>query len=55
MDAGTKIMEKGWNVDDLIAHVQKHGAEIGKDNDGQIVIYTDLFQHTDGALYSDPS
>jgi len=51
---GTQILGNRWNVDDLIRHLRIEGAEVGKDNDGQIILYTGLFQAQDGSLYSEP-
>jgi len=51
---GTKIIDANWNVDSLIRHLQIEGAEVGEDNDGQIILYTGLYQTKDGSLYSEP-
>lgn len=50
----TQIYGKGWNVDTLAAHITKHGAEADKDNEGQIILYTDLYEHGDGTLHDHP-
>lgn len=39
-----------WNLDTIIEYISKNGAEIGEDNDGQIVIYTNLFENEAGVL-----
>jgi effector-binding domain-containing protein len=31
-----------WNLDTIIEYIKVHGAEIGEDNEGQIIIYTNL-------------
>lgn len=49
-----KVFNEDWNVDDLIAHIRKHGANVEQDNDGQIMLYTDLFIHKDGCLHTHP-
>lgn len=49
-----RIAEPGWNVDTLVAHIQANGASVETDNYGGIVLYIDLFEHSDGALYNKP-
>jgi hypothetical protein len=39
-----------WNLDTLIRLIVVHGAEVGEDNDGQIVIYTGYRESEDGSL-----
>ena len=36
----------------LLAIMDQYGYEL--DNDGQVVIYTGLFEHDDGKLYNEP-
>jgi hypothetical protein len=36
----------------VLAMMKKYGYEL--DNDGQVVIYTGLFEHSDGKLYNEP-
>lgn len=43
-------IDKGWNVDTLLAYLREHCPEIDEDNEGQIVIYTGLYQTPDGGL-----
>lgn len=49
MEAGTAVIAKGWNVDDILDWLKKYGASIEKDNEGQI-IYTDLYENEEGGL-----
>lgn len=51
MKAGTKVLKKGWNVDDILTFLKDHHCpHVEKDNDGQIVLYTDLYEDEDGSL-----
>jgi hypothetical protein len=43
-----------WNLDTILEYIGKNGAEIGEDNDGQIVIYTNLFENLAGVLVPFP-
>lgn len=43
-----------WNVDTLLAYLAKHGADTDSDNEGQIVIYTGLYEREDGSLTTIP-
>jgi hypothetical protein len=50
MEAGTAVIEKGWNVDDILDWLKRTGASVEKDNEGQIIIYTDLYENEEGGL-----
>jgi|tagenome__1003787_1003787.scaffolds.fasta_scaffold15581456_1 hypothetical protein len=50
MEAGTAVIAKGWNVDDILDFLHNYGANIEKDNDGQIIIYTNLYENEEGGL-----
>jgi hypothetical protein len=50
-----KIYEANWNVDSLIEYISTEGATVEQDNDGQIILYTDLWEHADGSLHDEPS
>jgi hypothetical protein len=39
-----------WNLDDVMNYVSENGGEVGVDNDGQIVIYTNLRENAEGEL-----
>lgn len=44
---------KPWNVDTILLHIIREGAEVAKDNDGQIMLYTGLFEWPDGTLHDE--
>lgn len=50
MEAGTIVIEAPWNVDDVIEYMRKHCPDVEKDNDGQIILYTNLYEDTDRNL-----
>lgn len=39
-----------WSMNTLAGYLAEHDFTIEKDNDGQVVIYTGLYQTPDGAL-----
>lgn len=41
-----------WMI--ILHHIQQIEPDIGTDNEGQVVIYTGLFKHSDGELYDGP-
>lgn len=45
------VLGKGWNLDDILDYLHKHGAEVDMDNEGQIILYTELYENGDGELY----
>jgi hypothetical protein len=45
-----QVAEAGWNLDTIIAYLKEHGASMEMDNDGQIVVYTNLTTGSDGEL-----
>lgn len=48
------LMAKGWNADTILGYLTGTSFEIAQDNDGQIVIYTGLFEWSDGSLRDEP-
>lgn len=42
--------DKNWNVNTLLDYLADNCPEVGEDNEGQIVIYTGLYQTPDGGL-----
>ena len=48
------VHRPGWNEDTLIQYLEKHSGNIDSDNEGQIIIYTGLYQHRDGSLHDTP-
>lgn len=43
-------MSTKWNLSQLLKLLNIHGAEVGEDNDGQIVIYTGFRENENGNL-----
>ena len=44
------IATKGWNLDTVLAYIKEHGADIEEDTFGNIVIYPNLHEDTNGNL-----
>jgi hypothetical protein len=50
MEAGTAVIAKDWNVDDILEFLRQNGANVEQDNDGQIILCTDLYENEEGGL-----
>lgn len=44
----------GWNNDTLLEYLSNCGFSIDTDNEGQVIIYTNLFIQNDGSLRNVP-
>ena len=49
-----KIANQGWNVDTLVDWMKDHCPAVEADNDGQIVLYTDVYEWPDRTLHTEP-
>lgn len=49
-----KVYGADWNMDTLLEYLQKQGASVEQDNTGQLILYTELFEWTDGTLHDEP-
>jgi len=47
-----KILDKGYSEDDIHRYLAENGSgQIDQDNEGQIIIYTGLYENEDGELH----
>jgi hypothetical protein len=50
MEAGTAVIPANWNVDDIVEFLRENCPSVEKDHDGQIIIYTGLYENEEGGL-----